>query len=56
VVIGHLVTTQLDADDTLRMVGPPSASRPSRTQKSELLITLEAFLDQPDQPRASAAC
>ena len=44
VVIGHLVTTQLDAEDTLRMVGAAFGFHVKDVAKSELLITLEAFL------------
>jgi putative secretion ATPase (PEP-CTERM system associated) len=44
VVIGHLVTTQLDAEDTLRMVGAAFGFRVKDVAKSELLVTLEAFL------------
>jgi len=44
VVIGNLVTTQLDADDTLRMVGSAFGVRVKDLPKSELLMTLEAFL------------
>ncbi|MCH7344155.1 XrtA-associated ATPase [Pelomonas sp. CA6] len=44
VVIGHLVTTQLDAEDTLRMVGAAFGVRVKDLPKSELLMTLEAFL------------
>ena len=44
VVTGHLVTTQLDAEDTLRMVGAAFGFRVKDVPKSELLITLEAFL------------
>ena len=44
VVIGHLVTTQLGADDTLRMVGAAFGFHVKDVPKSELLITLEAFL------------
>jgi putative secretion ATPase (PEP-CTERM system associated) len=43
VVIGNLVTTQLDADDTLRMVGSAFGVRVKDLPKSELLMTLEAF-------------
>ncbi|MBV8380715.1 MAG: AAA family ATPase [Paucibacter sp.] len=43
VVIGNLVTTQLDADDTLRMVGAAFGVRVKDLPKSELLMTLEAF-------------
>ena len=44
VVIGHLVTTQLDAEDTLRMVGAAFGFNVKDVPKSELLTTLEAFL------------
>ena len=44
VVIGHLVTTQLGADDTLRMVGAAFGVHVKDVPKSELLITIEAFL------------
>ncbi len=44
VVIGNLVTTQLDAEDTLRMVGSAFGVRVKDLAKSELLMTLEAFL------------
>ena len=44
VITGHLVTTQLGADDTLRMVGAAFGFRVKDVPKSELLITLEAFL------------
>lgn len=44
VVIGHLVTTQLSADDTLRMVGAAFGLPVKDMPKSELLMTLEAFL------------
>ena len=44
-----VVTTQLDAEDTLRMVGAAFGFRVKDVPKSELLMTLEAFLDQPDQ-------
>jgi putative secretion ATPase (PEP-CTERM system associated) len=44
VVIGHLVTTQLDAEDTLRMVGSAFGFKVKDVPKSELLVTLEAFL------------
>ncbi|WP_397534933.1 XrtA/PEP-CTERM system-associated ATPase [Roseateles sp.] len=43
VVIGNLVTTQLDAEDTLRMVGAAFGVRVKDLPKSELLMTLEAF-------------
>ncbi len=44
VVVGHIVTTQLDAEDTLRMVGAAFGFRVKDLPKSELLVTLEAFL------------
>lgn len=44
VVIGNLVTTQLDAEDTLRMVGSAFGVKVKDVPKSELLVTLEAFL------------
>jgi general secretion pathway protein A len=44
VVIGELVTTQLGAEDTLRMVGAAFGFRVKDVSKSELLMTLEAFL------------
>jgi general secretion pathway protein A len=44
VVIGQLVTTQLDAEDTLRMVGAAFGFNVKNVPKSELLISLEAFL------------
>lgn len=43
VIIGNLVTTQLDAEDTLRMVGASFGVRVKDLPKSELLMTLEAF-------------
>ncbi|MBZ8138318.1 ATPase [Rubrivivax gelatinosus] len=44
IIAGHLVTTQLGAEDTLRMVGAAFGFRVKDVPKSELLITLEAFL------------
>lgn len=44
VIIGNLVTTQLGAEDTLRMVGAAFGFHVKDVPKSELLITLEAFL------------
>ncbi len=44
VVTGNLVTTQLGAEDTLRMVGAAFGFKVKDVPKSELLITLEAFL------------
>lgn len=43
VVVGNMVTTQLGAEDTLRMVGAAFGFRVKDVTKSELLITLEAF-------------
>lgn len=43
VVAGHLVSTQLDAEDTLRMVAAAFGVRAKDIPKSELLMTLEAF-------------
>ncbi len=43
-VIGNLVTTQLDAEDTLRLVGAAFGVRVKDMAKSELLMALEAFL------------
>ncbi|MBB4844129.1 putative secretion ATPase (PEP-CTERM system associated) [Paucibacter oligotrophus] len=43
VVIGNLVTTQLDAEDTLRLVGAAFGVRVKDLPKSELLMSLEAF-------------
>ena len=44
VVVGNLVTTQLDAEDILRMVGAAFGFNVANVPKSSLLITLEAFL------------
>jgi putative secretion ATPase (PEP-CTERM system associated) len=44
IVTGHLVTTQLDAEDTLRMVAAAFGFRASGGSKAELLSALEAFL------------
>lgn len=43
VVIGNIVTTQLDAEDTLRMVAAAFGVRAKDAPKSELLMNLEAF-------------
>ena len=43
VVAGHLVTTQLDAEDTLRMVGAAFGVRTNEASKADILMTLEAF-------------
>jgi putative secretion ATPase (PEP-CTERM system associated) len=44
VVTGHLVTTQIDAEDTLRMVAAAFGLRSTNIPKAELLSSLEAFL------------
>lgn len=44
VVAAHLVSTQLDADDTLRMVAAAFGIPTRETDKSELLLLLEAYL------------
>lgn len=44
IVTGHVVSTQLDAEDTLRMVGAAFGVRVKDVAKSELLMTLEAYL------------
>jgi general secretion pathway protein A len=44
VVVGQIVTTQLDADDTLRMVAGAYGLPVKDVPKAELLIGLEAFL------------
>ena len=44
VVAGNLVSTQLDADDTLRLVASSFGLRTKDVEKSDLLLTLEAFL------------
>ena len=44
VVAANLVSTQLDAEDTLRMVGAAFGVLFKGTSKSELLMSLEAFL------------
>ncbi|MBS1188656.1 MAG: ATPase [Rhodocyclaceae bacterium] len=44
VVAAHLVSTQLDADDTLRLVGAAFGIRTKDVSKSDLLMALEAFL------------
>lgn len=43
-VAAQLVSTQLDADDILRMVAAAFGVRTAGTSKSELLLALEAFL------------
>ena len=44
VVAAHLVSTQLDADDTLRMVAAAFGIPTQKADKSDLLLLLEAFL------------
>ena len=44
VVAGNLVSTQLDADDTLRLVASSFGLRTKDIAKSDLLLSLEAFL------------
>jgi general secretion pathway protein A len=44
VVAAHLVSTHLDADSTLRMVGAAFGVRTMNVDKSEVLMSLEAFL------------
>lgn len=44
VVAAHLVSTQLDADDTLRLVGAAFGLRTKDVSKSDILMSLEAFL------------
>lgn len=44
VVAGNLVSTHLDAEDTLRMVGAAFGVRTKDVSKADLLLALEAFL------------
>ena len=44
VVAANLVTTQLDAEDTLRLVGAAFGVRVKNASKAEVLMALEAFL------------
>ncbi|MDP3652886.1 MAG: XrtA-associated ATPase [Rhodoferax sp.] len=44
VVSANLVTTQLDAEDTLRLVGAAFGVRVKDVSKSDLLMSLEAYL------------
>lgn len=44
VIAAHLVSTQLDADDTLRLVGAAFGLRTKDVAKSDILMSLEAFL------------
>lgn len=43
VIAANLVTTQLDADDTLRMVGAAFGVRVKDASKADVLMSLEAF-------------
>ena len=44
VTAANLVSTQLDAEDTLRMVGAAFGVRVKDVSKADLLMTIEAFL------------
>lgn len=44
VFAAHLVSTQLDADDTLQLVGAAFGLRTRGVSKADVLMTLEAFL------------
>jgi len=44
VVAGNLVSTQLDAEDTLRLVASSFGLKTKDVEKSDLLLALEAFL------------
>ena len=44
VVSAHLVTTQLDAEDTLRLVGAAFGVRVKDVSKADVLMSLEAYL------------
>ena len=44
VIAAQLVSTQLDADDTLRLVGAAFGLRTKDVAKSDILMSLEAFL------------
>jgi general secretion pathway protein A len=44
VVAGNLVSTQIDAEDTLRLVASSFGVRTKDVEKSDLLLSLEAFL------------
>src|SRR5436190_2259184 len=54
IVTGQLVTTQLDAEDTLRMVAAAFGFRATGGSKSVLLSALEAFLLS--HPRKGKRC
>jgi general secretion pathway protein A len=53
-VVGHLVTTSLGGEDTLRMVGAAFGVRVKDVPKAELLLSLETFLI--DQTRQGRRC
>jgi general secretion pathway protein A len=44
--LGHLVTTQLDAQDTLRMVAAAFGVDATASTKAQLLMSIEAYLTQ----------
>jgi general secretion pathway protein A len=44
IIAAHLVSTQLDADDTLRLVGASFGLRTKDASKADVLMALEAFL------------
>jgi general secretion pathway protein A len=44
IIAAHLVSTQLDADDTLRLVGASFGLRTKDATKADVLMALEAFL------------
>lgn len=44
VISAHLVTTQLDAEDTLRLVGAAFGVRVKDVSKADVLMSLEAYL------------
>lgn len=44
VIAGNLVSTQIDAEDTLRLVASSFGLRTKDVEKSDLLLALEAFL------------
>ena len=46
VLAAHLVSTQLDAEDTLRLVGAAFGVRTRGESKADLLMSLEAFMIQ----------
>lgn len=54
VVSAHLVTTQLDAEDTLRLVGAAFGIRVKDVSKADVLLSLEAYLV--DQVRQGKRC